>query len=778
QDLANQLLDRCSCLWNVYGPTETTIWSTMVRIEEKNRPVIIGKPIANTEVYILDNTLNLTPVGIPGELYIGGDGLARGYLHLPELTKEKFILSPFSSGKEKRLYKTGDLVRYMPDGSIEFVGRIDHQVKIRGFRIELGEVETVLNQNSCIRECVVLAREVLKGEKSLVAYIIPQSKVQEDNLEPGKLREYLKGKLPDYMIPSYFVIMDSFPMTPNGKIDRKAMPLPQSSSNRLKNDFIAASNEIEINISKIWKEVLGIEAVGMNDNFFDLGGHSLLLAKVRSKMAKEFKKDISMLDLFNYPTIKSLAKFIEKGEEDKALILKNMYEDTKGTGNKNDIAIVGLSARVPGAKDIDQFWKNLCDGVESITTISDDEIMEEGISPELLKNPNYVKAWGVLEDVDKFDARFFGYNPREAIILDPQQRIFLEESWKALENAGYDSEKFKGLIGTFASVGMNTYINNLSSDNGPKNVANNYQIMINNDKDFLATRVSYKLNLEGPGLTVQTACSSSLVAVHLACQSLINGECDMALAGGVSIRLPQKTGYIYQDGMILSPDGHCRAFDENARGTIGGNGAGVVVLKRLKDAIEDGDTISAVIKGSAINNDGNLKVGYTAPRVEGQASAIAIAQRKAGVDPQSITYIETHGTGTPLGDPIEMEALNKVFGKKTEKKLFCAIGSVKTNVGHLDSAAGVTGLIKTVLALKNKIIPPSLNFERPNPKIDFHNSPFYVNTNIKEWKSSSGEPLRAGISSFGIGGTNAHVVLEEGPLPERSLVGDSSVLLV
>ncbi|MBD1942157.1 type I polyketide synthase, partial [Coleofasciculus sp. FACHB-712] len=430
------------------------------------------------------------------------------------------------------------------------------------------------------------------------------------------------------------------------------------------------------------------------------------------------------------------------------------------------IAIIGMSGRFPGAKNVEEFWQNLRDGVESISVFTNEELIDAGIAPGLLDNPNHVKAGAVLEDVEFFDASFFGFNPKEAEMTDPQHRIFLECAWEALENAGYDTQRCESRIGVYAGASLNNYLSfNLNRDQIGS--ADSFQKLIGNDKDFLTTRVSYKLNLKGPSLTVQTACSTSLVATTLACQSLLNYQCDMALAGGVSIRVPQKTGYLYQEGGILSPDGHCRAFDADAQGTIIGNGVGVVVLKRLEDAIADGDRIHAVIKGSAINNDGSEKVGYTAPSVNGQADAIAEAIALAGVDPETITYIETHGTGTRLGDPIEITALSNVFGANTEKKNFCAIGSVKTNIGHLDAAAGVTGLMKTVLALKHKLIPPSLNFKQPNPEIDFANSPFYVNTQLTEWKANA-TPRRAGVSSLGIGGTNAHVVLEEAPTVKAS----------
>jgi acyl transferase domain-containing protein len=431
-----------------------------------------------------------------------------------------------------------------------------------------------------------------------------------------------------------------------------------------------------------------------------------------------------------------------------------------------EIAIIGLAGRFPGAQDIDTFWQNLCDGVESVSFFSEDELYASGLPSELINDPKYVKAGAILEHIDLFDAAFFGFSPGEAEILDPQQRLFLECAWEALEQAGYACEhQESGAVGVYAGASLNTYLlNNIQPNHELTKALGGFQIAIASDKDFLATRTSYKLNLEGPSITLQTACSTSLVAVHLACQGLLSGECDMALAGAVAVRVPHKVGYLYQEGGIASPDGHCRAFDAEAEGTTFGNGAGVVVLKRLADALRDGDSIWAVIKGSAVNNDGALKIGYTAPRVDGQAKAIRAAQIMAEVEPETISYIETHGTGTPLGDPIEIAALMQAFQAGTEKKRAgtIAIGSVKTNIGHLDTAAGIAGLIKTVLALRHKQLPPSLHFRSPNPQIDFANSPFYVNTTCTDWKSEAA-PRRAGVSSFGIGGTNAHVILEEAP---------------
>ena len=425
------------------------------------------------------------------------------------------------------------------------------------------------------------------------------------------------------------------------------------------------------------------------------------------------------------------------------------------TGPSDGIAIVGMTGRFPGAPNLEVFWRNVRDGVESISFFSDAELLEAGVAPALLQSPHYVKAGAPLADIEQFDAGFFGFNPREAAATDPQHRLFLECAWEALEYAGYDPATYAGLIGVYAGSGVNPYaLGSMAAD------ATQVQTLISGDKDFLTTRVSYKLNLKGPSVAVQTACSTSLVAVQLACQGLQTYQCDMALAGGVSIAFTQKTGYLYQEEGILSPDGHCRAFDAQAQGAVAGDGVGIVALKRLEDALADRDAIYAIIRGAAINNDGAVKVGFTAPSVGGQAEVIAMAQAMAGVDVETITYIEAHGTGTALGDPIEIAALTEAFRAHTQKKGFCAIGSLKTNIGHVNAAAGIAGLIKTVLMMQHRQLPPSLHFTEPNPAIDFANSPFYVNRALADWPTGD-TPRRAGVSSFGIGGTNAHVVLEE-----------------
>jgi len=430
------------------------------------------------------------------------------------------------------------------------------------------------------------------------------------------------------------------------------------------------------------------------------------------------------------------------------------------------IAVVGLAGRFPDAPDLDAYWRLIESGREGIHPLSDEELLAAGVPRQVFERPDYVRAASCLDGVEGFDADFFGYTPREAEIMDPQQRLFLESAWAALENAGTRPDRFEGLIGVYAGVAWNTYLlSNLMAHRELFEGAGGFQVFITNDKDFMPTRVAYKLNLKGPAMIIQTSCSTSLVATHLAGLGLLNYECDLALVGGVTVRVPGKSGFFYQEGGLASPDGHCRTFDAKAAGTIFGSGIGVVALKRLADARADGDAIRAVIRGSAINNDGSVKVSYTAPSVEGQAEVIAAAQEMAGVDVETIRYIECHGTATSLGDPIEVRALTKVFREATDRKGFCALGSVKANIGHLDAAAGVAGLIKTVLALEHRTIPPTVHFEHPNPALELDASPFYVAQKAAPWTTEEAVPRRAGVSSFGVGGTNAHVILEEAPEP-------------
>ena len=460
-----------------------------------------------------------------------------------------------------------------------------------------------------------------------------------------------------------------------------------------------------------------------------------------------------------------------------------MSRSAHSSASLHQIAIIGMAGRFPGAKNVSQFWQNQLNGMEAISRFQVEEL-EVPNAAELAKNPNYVKARSILKDIDLFDPEFFGIYPREAELMDPQHRLFLECCWESFEDAGYDPFAYPGSVGVFAGCSMSSYfLSRLCAVDGfiqrftGAYQVGNYAEMMGNSLDFLSTRVSYKFNLRGPSFTLQAGCSTSLIAICQACQSLLTYNCDMALAGGSSITLPQKRGSFYQEGGMISPDGHCRTFDADANGTVFGSGVAVVLLKRLDDAMRDGDHIYAVVRGFALNNDGSSKIGYTAPSVEGQARVIAMAHELAGVHPESIGYVEAHGTGTPLGDPIELAALRQAFGIHTDKKRFCAVGTAKTNVGHLDIAAGVTGLIHAAHIVRDGIFPPTLHFQRPNPKFDLDSSPFYVNTRRTTWNSGDA-PRLAGVSAFGVGGTNAHVILEQAPERNSPLSTKSAQLLV
>ena len=570
-------------------------------------------------------------------------------------------------------------------------------------------------------------------------------------------------------------------------VGAQAVPSASSAAPRrvMGTGFAAAGSTSERQIAEIWQRVLGIPEIGVNDNFFDLGGNSLIGLQLVSELSQELGVQIEPVTLFESPTVAALARHLNPepaggeprdDESDRLAERRRRLKAGAAEDGDRDVAIIAINGRFPGARDVEQLWDNLRAGKESITFFDDQELLAAGIAPETFQRPEYVRAGAILEDVELFDAEFFGYSPREAEVMDPQHRVFLENAWEALEKAGYDPGAYPGSIGVFAGSNLSTYLLQMYADPAVKSSVNMLQAILGNDKDSLTTAVSYKLNLRGPSVAVQTFCSTSLVAVHMAVQSLRNGECDMALAGGIRIVVPTRQGYLYEQGGIAPSDGHSRSFDAKANGSVLGNGVGLVVLKRLSDALEDGDPIHAVIKGTAINNDGSLKAGYTAPSVAGQSEAIIAAFEDAGVEPESISYLEAHGSATELGDPIEVTALTQAYRAWTDEKTYCPIGSVKSNFGHLDRAAGVAGLIKTVLSMEHGQIPPSIHFEEPNPQIDFDGSPFYVNTELAEWPAN-GTPRRAGVNSLGMGGTNVHVIVEEAPALEPGSASRSWQLL-
>ncbi|WP_109607062.1 polyketide synthase [Mucilaginibacter oryzae] len=737
-------------LFNQYGPTETHV-ITQLKLEGNASlwPGLpsIGKAISNTAIILLDEDLKIVADGETGELCVSGICLANGYLHKPELTAEKFI-NHTANGKTVRLYRTGDLARYLPDGNIEYLGRRDTQVKIRGNRVETGEIEVLISQLDYIKQAVVTAPEDAAGQKRLVAYMVSAN--SEENTEA--LRKKLGEHLPDYMLPSAYVWLKDLPKTTSGKVDRKALPKPDIKRPELDVLYKAPSTPTEKKIATVLIDLLQFDKVGIHDNFFQLGGNSLLALKTVALLKQRFGYDVPVTKLYQYPTIEGMANLISRADKQ----MFSPVKKTKNTGD-SDIAIIGMAGRFPGADTIEQFWQLLAEGREGTSFFSDEELYKY-VPLNEKSNPAYVKARGIINDADKFDAHFFGFTPRMAELMDPQQRVFLEIAWEVLEKTGHLPQKYHGTAGVFAGCGYNTYYtNNVLTNPALIETTGHFQVRTLNEKDYIATRTAYQLNLKGPAVAVYAACSTSLLAITQAVNSIRSGQCDVALAGAASITSPLKSGHVYEEGSIMSMDGHCRPFDAAASGTVFSDGAGVVLLKSLADAKRDGDNIYAVIKGIGINNDGAEKGSFGGPNAQGQAGAIAMAIADAGIDPSTINYIEAHGTATPIGDPIEIEGLNMAFGPQ-QKKQYCAIGSVKSNFGHLTAASGVAGLIKTVLGMQHGKIPASLFFEQINPNINIADSPFFINAQLSNWNA---ETRRAGISSFGVGGTNVHIIVDE-----------------
>ena len=744
-------------LINVYGPTEATTFATTYTIPqdfpEEATSVPIGWAIPATTLHIWDEAQRPVTAGQMGELFIGGAGVALGYLKRPELTAACFITTP--SGE--RLYKSGDLVRLMPDGNLEFCGRRDQQVKIRGFRIEPGEIEAALGVQPGVRACVVAVRAGGGGEKRLVAYVVWNETPRAGAVHT--LREALAARLPEHMVPAAFVSLPALPRTANGKLDLQALPDPGSERPEQPHPFVAPGTAQERILGAVWAEMLGLTQVGIHDNFFALGGSSLLALRTVARLRAEHGLDVPVLRMFRHPTVAALAAWlVAPSPEAPPLLVPARPRDAQ-----EPIAIIGMAGRFPGAGDVAALWRVLSEGRDTVSTFTD-ATLDPQVPEALRRDPRYVRARGILEDAERFDAAFFGIQPNEAAIMDPQQRILLEVTWEALEDAGYTPEAFTGSIGFFAGKYNNSYWSeNVVTRPDRIEAIGAFQAMVANEKDFVATRVAHRLDLRGPAISVHTACSTSLVAVVQAMWALRAGQCELALAGGVSLTVPVRSGYLYQEGGMLSVDGHCRPFDAAATGTTFGDGAGLVVLKPLSRARADGDQIYAVLRGGAVNNDGADKASFTAPSVAGQAAVIAMAQADAGVAARSISYVETHGTATPLGDPIEIAALTEAFRASTGDCGFCAIGSIKSNLGHTVIAAGVAGLMKTALALQQERIPATVHYSTPNPQIDFAASPFVVAGEARPWPRSA-TPRLAGVSSFGVGGTNAHVVVEEAPV--------------
>ena len=753
-------------LINGYGPTESTTFATTWRIPRPlpadTRSVPIGRPINDTQVLVLGPAMELLPPGAVGKLYVGGRGLARGYLKRPELTAERFVANPFAP--RERLYDTGDLVRTLPGGEIEFIGRADQQVKIRGFRIELGEIESALAAHPAVQAAAVLAWRDASGDASLAAYLVARPGATVASA--ADLRASLAKTLPEFMVPTKFAWLDRFPITVNGKLDRAALPRPAPARPELVTPYQAPRDGIEEKICAVFADVLGIERAGRLDNFFELGGNSLQVLKALGRLARDGVAGLSATMFFRQPTAQALARVLADAATGDGAAKPAMASTPAGAAPSADddpIAIIAVAGRFPGARDVEAFWAQLCEGRDGITHFADGEL-DPSLAAALVGDPNYVKARGIVDDVEMFDPAFFGISPREAELMDPQQRLFMELCWECLERGGHIPDAAEMPIGVFAGMNNATYLrHHVQARPDLVDKLGEFAVMLANEKDYIATRTANRLNLTGPAVSIHTACSTSLVAIAQAFWSLRQGQCRMALAGGASITCPPRSGYLYQEGAMLSPDGRTRSFDADAQGTVFSDGVAVVLLKRLSDAIADGNEVIALIRGVGVNNDGRDKASFTAPSVDGQVAVIAQAHAVARVDPRTISYVEAHGTATPLGDPVEIEALTAAFRRGTDDTGFCRIGSVKSNVGHLVYAAGAAGVIKTALALESGHLPATLHVRQPNPKIAFARSPFVVNDRASPWPRTD-TPRRAGVSSFGVGGTNAHAVLEEAPL--------------
>ncbi|WGT63445.1 amino acid adenylation domain-containing protein [Variovorax paradoxus] len=752
-------------LSNGYGPTECTTFAATYRIPAALpadvRSVPLGRPIKDTVLRVLSPSMALMPAGLVGELCIGGHGLARGYLGQPALTEERFVPDPFGAPGE-RLYRTGDLARWLPDGTLEFIGRRDGQVKIHGHRIETGEVEAAILTHPAVKSCAVVARPDADGQLSLVAYLVARS---QEKLSWEALRAHLAARLPTALLPSAQVWLEQLPVTANGKLDRKALPEPAGERPDLSQPFEEARNATEQRVCEAFARALRIAKVGRNDNFFDLGGDSMRVLQVLADLQQGSAQPLSTNLFFRHPTPGAMAAQLQPAGN-AALAATAWPRTPQAPSNAPDlqdaVALVATAGRFPGAADVEQFWDNLVAGRDTISFF-DDETLDAGVSEALRSDPAYVRARGVIEGIENFDAAFFGIGPKEAALMDPQQRVFLEICWECLERAGYVPDAAPGPVGVYAGMYNASYFQrHVSTRPDLIEAVGEFQVMLANEKDYITTRVANRLNLTGPAVSVHTACSTSLVAVAQAFHALRTGQCYMALAGGASVTCPTRSGYLYQEGSMLSPDGRTRSFDAQAQGTVFSDGAAVVLLKRLADAQADGDTIYAVLRSAAVNNDGGAKASFTAPSVDGQAAVIRAALAAANVEARSISYVEAHGTATPMGDPIEVEALTCAYGEHTDALGFCALGSLKSNVGHMVTAAGAAGIIKAALSLHHEVIPPTAHFTAPNPSIDFSRTPFYVTPSLQPWPRAA-EPRRAGVSSFGVGGTNAHVIVEEAP---------------
>lgn len=746
-------------LFNGFGPTETCFNSIMhqVRLADLDADAVpIGTAMTGEEVIILDDDLRPVAPGTVGQIAIGGHGVALGYHNRPDATEAAFVPDP-REGCDGTVYLTGDLGLQDSDGLFHFRGRMDRQIKMAGRRVEIDGIEHILRELDGVSEAVVELVTDGNRDPRLIAFVTTHLPVEDEPVFVAKMRAATEQTLARDVFPRKFVFTDSLPLTKAGKVDRKALRASQSIA-----DAVVAKRNTKDTlgiIAAIWQDILGGDFPAPTDTFFDLGGSSLQLIDAHAKIEAALGVRFAIAEIFSRPRLGDLAAHFTARETPRASAGDMRTKQT----DDHAVAIVGMAARLPGGTPLSGFWDVIREGRSLIERFDPSEA-EDSFDAATRNSDAYVPARSLLRDVDQFDPQFFDMRPREAALMDPQGRVFLEICQEALDDAGIDPARTKGAIGVYAGAPLSTYmLDNLLGDRAAtRNFTSGFQIdyaiSAGNVSFDIATRVAYKLGLTGQAIAVSTACSTSLVAIAQACKALRAGDVDAVLAGGVSITFPQKRGYLYMESGMASSDGQCRPFDAESSGTVFGHGAGVVVLKRLSDAVADGDHIHAVIRGVGLNNDGAEKMSYTAPTVTGQAEAIRIAHRDAGVSPQDIGFIECHGTGTPLGDPIEIAGLAQAFGTGEGR---CALGSVKGNLGHADAAAGVLGVIKAATVLRHKTIPPVAHFKKLNDRISLKDTPFWVPDRAAPWDSDTSR--FAGVSSFGVGGTNAHIVMEQAP---------------
>jgi amino acid adenylation domain-containing protein len=742
-------------LKNNYGPTEASMWASELDLtgdpDSWEEIPSIGKPMPGYGFIILESAMYPVAPGQIGELHIYGNCLAKGYLNREDLTQTRFVNWKSPEGQEIRVYKTGDLVQLTQNGQYYFHGREDDQIKIRGNRVELGEIESALVNLPNIKHAIVKLDTDPSGLKYLCGYVLFTDPTKNDL---SAIKNMLKAKVPEYMVPDYILAVDEFPKTSSGKVDKKALPKPQNTRPEWADSYVAPSSDLEKKITPIVTNILNYDKVSIHDNFFEFGGNSLKAQKVVSELRQQLGLELPIIKLYQIPTIFQIAAYF--GQESTIKQKKSSVPTKKS--KEREVAIIGMSLRFPGANSPQEFLEILQQGKETIRFFKPEEL-DSFIPENLRQSPYFVGARGVVDGYDTFDANFFGINPKVAAIADPQLRKFLEICYELLEKTGLRKTDEALPIGVYAGCSPNSYIwNNLSSHKELLDSYGDFLVNSLNEKDYLATRTAYHLNLTGPAISVHSACSTALLAVSEAAQAIRHGKCQIAIAGASSIKSPAKSGHLFDDGSVNSKDGHVLSFDAAASGTVFSDGVGAVLLKDYASALEDGDTIYAVIKGLGVNNDGGEKGSFSAPSALGQSGAIVAAIEDAGIKVEQIGYVEAHATATPIGDPIEIEGLKLAFGS-TGKTNYCALGSVKSNIGHLNAAAGMAGLLRAIFTMNEKKFFPQVHFNRLNPRIQLENSPFFMPQPNQDWNQKG--KRYAGVSSFGVGGTNVHLILEE-----------------